>query len=184
MSKPPCRTTSSRPKTGWFDVTGRRAVWGGGQLGKVRLAYRLLKGVAVVQIKVCLEIELYIVRSRREMASSSSTAVANNAKDTQEAFMNVKTDPTLRYPAKLPAWTADRRLRRPYIFCGVPRFNRRLFEIKLPNPSPLILPCWRSGRPGQHYTLSLYSRGLDGPSRCLVSEEVAEARTFNRFPRY
>ena len=93
------------------------------------------------------EIDLYIVRSlTRDGKLLEITAVANNAKDTQEAFMNVKTDPTLRYPAKLPAWTfgvtacgSDV----PYIFCGVPRFNRRLFEIQTSEPesgldSPLL----------------------------------------------
>ena len=142
----------SGQRLGWFDVTGiERAVWGArDNWEKFGWPYRLLKGIAVVQdqnYSPHKEIELYIVRSlTRDGKLLEITAVANNAKDTQEAFMNVKTDPTLRYPAKLPAWTfgvtacgSDV----PYIFCGVPRFNRRLFEIQTSEPesgldSPLL----------------------------------------------
>mmetsp|Transcript_12889 Transcript_12889/g.38369 ORF Transcript_12889/g.38369 Transcript_12889/m.38369 type:complete len:574 (-) Transcript_12889:38-1759(-) len=142
----------SGQRLGWFDVTGiERAVWGArDNWEKFGWPYRLLKGIAVVQdqnYSPHQEVDLYIVRSlTRDGKLLEITAVANNAKDTQEAFMNVKTDPTLRYPAKLPAWTfgvtacgSDV----PYIFCGVPRFNRRLFEIQTSEPesgldSPLL----------------------------------------------
>ena len=79
------------------------------QLGEVRLALPVAEGIAVVQdqnYSPHKEIELYIVRSlTRDGKLLEITAVANNAKDTHKLFMNVKTDPTLRYPAKLPAWT-------------------------------------------------------------------------------
>jgi len=94
----------------------------------------LLKGIAVVQdqnYSPHKEIELYIVRSlTRDGKLLEITAVANNAKDTQEAFASVRTDPTLRYPVKLPAWQFGSTTcgsDNPYIFCGKPRFNEKLF---------------------------------------------------------
>ena len=91
-------------RLGWFDVTGiERAVWGArDNWAKFGWPYRLLKGVAVVQdqnYSPHQEVDLYIVRSlTRDGKLLEITAVANNAKDTQEAAASVRTDPTLRYP--------------------------------------------------------------------------------------
>ena len=126
----------SGQRLGWFDVTGiERAVWGArDNWEKFGWPYRLLKGIAVVQdqnYSPHKEIELYIVRSlTRDGKLLEITAVANNAQDTQEAFASVRTDPTLRYPVKLPAWQFGSTTcgsDNPYIFCGKPRFNEKLF---------------------------------------------------------
>ena len=142
----------SGQRLGWFDVSGiERAVWGAqDNFDKFGWPYRLLKGVAMVQdqnLSPHEEVELFIVRSlTTDGKILETTAVHNNFEDTQRAFADVATDLSLRYPVKLPAWTfgvtacgSDI----PYIFCGVPRFNRRLFLLQTSEPesgltSPLI----------------------------------------------
>ena len=59
-----------------------------------------------------------------------TTAVAANSQVAKDAFSRVETDPSLRYPVKLPAWqfgSTSCGSDTPYIFCGKPRFNEKLF---------------------------------------------------------
>ena len=126
----------SGQKVGVFDVTGiERAVWGArDNLRKFGWPYRLLKGVGVIQDHNAVkkrETDLYIVRTLTPDGKIlETTAVAANSQVAKDAFARVETDPSLRYPVKLPAWqfgSTSCGSDTPYIFCGKPRFNEKLF---------------------------------------------------------
>ena len=126
----------SGQKVGVFDVTGiERAVWGArDNLRKFGWPYRLLKGVGVIQdhnAKRKRETDLYIVRTLTPDGKLiETTAVAANSQVAKDAFSHVQRDDSLRYPVKLPAWqfgSTSCGSDTPYIFCGKPRFNEKLF---------------------------------------------------------
>ena len=128
----------SGQRLGVFDVTGiERAVWGArDNLRKFGWPYRLLKGTAVVQDQntKSAETDLYVVRTLTgDGKILETTAVSCNSDVAREAFARVPKDAALRYPVKLPAWqfgSTSCGSDKPYIFCGQPRFNQKLFLLQ------------------------------------------------------
>ena len=178
----------SGQRLGWFDVTGiERAVWGArDNWAKFGWPYRLLKGVAIVQdqnYSPHQEVDLYIVRSlTRDGKLLEITAKWRTTPRTRNK-------PSHPYEPTLPCGTPSSYRPgssggttcgsdNPYIFCGKPRFNEKLFITQTNANARSLLGREDDDRrqwAREHHTERVYARRVDGPhQRCSVPEEVVE----------